>query len=53
MPSRWRASEMLACDVSDSAYRRGYGSADEVIRFSKQRVETTDENRNRDVRQFV
>ena len=41
MPSRWKASEMKPCEVSDTAYRRGYGSPEEIIPFSEQRVEAT------------
>src|SRR5215471_14868784 len=41
MPSRWRAGELRASEVSDAAYRRGYGSPDEVIPFPKPRVEAT------------
>lgn len=31
VPSRWLGSEILTCEVSNSAYRRGYGSREEVI----------------------
>lgn len=38
--SRWKDSEVKTCGVSDSAYRRGYGSPEEVVLFSNQ--QTTD-----------
>jgi hypothetical protein len=41
VPSRWRGSEIRTCEVSNSAYRRGYGSPDEVM-FADQRGETID-----------
>lgn len=33
-PSRWRGSEVRTCEVSDSAYHRGYGSQEEVTFLS-------------------
>lgn len=30
-PSRSRSSEIRTCEVTDSAYRRGFGSAEEVM----------------------
>jgi len=40
-PSRWRESEVRACAVSNLAYRRGYGSPEEVL-FVDRRGEATD-----------
>jgi len=31
VPSRWTGDEVKTCEVSDSAYRRGYGSPEEVM----------------------
>ena len=39
VPSRWTGNEIRTCEVSNSAYRRGYGSPDEVV-FADGRVET-------------
>jgi hypothetical protein len=30
VPSRWKDSEIKTCEVSNSVYRRGYGSPEEV-----------------------
>ena len=40
-PSRWRQAEVRACAVSNFAYRRGYGSPEEVL-FVDQRGEAMD-----------
>jgi hypothetical protein len=31
VPSRWKGNEIRTCEVSNSAYRRGYGSPEEVM----------------------
>ncbi len=31
IPSRWWGTELLTCAVSNAAYRRGYGSPEEVV----------------------
>jgi hypothetical protein len=41
VPSRWSGSEILTCEVSKSAYRRGYGSPEEVMLFADQRGEAS------------
>lgn len=41
-PSRWRSTEISACEVSNSAYRRGYGSPEEVLPFADQRAKAID-----------
>jgi hypothetical protein len=40
-PSRWKESEVRACAVSNFAYRRGFGSPDEIL-FVDQRGEPAD-----------
>lgn len=37
VPSRWRDSEIKACEVSGPVYRRGYGSPEEVTLLYDQR----------------
>lgn len=36
-PSHWKDSEIEVCEIPNSVYRRGYGSADEVMLLSGQR----------------
>lgn len=39
VPSRWMGDEIRTCEVSNPAYHRGYGSAEEVV-FADGCVET-------------
>ena len=34
--SRWKATEVLACEVSKPAYERGYGTSEEIIPVSQE-----------------
>ena len=36
LPSRWNSSEIRTCKVSNSVYRRGFGSQEEVIFADRQ-----------------
>jgi hypothetical protein len=37
MPTRWKWSEVMACEVSKAAYKRGYGTPDEILQINPRR----------------
>jgi len=41
-PTRFRSSDIKTCEVTNPAYRRGFGSSDEILLFPSQRVDSMD-----------
>jgi len=47
LPSRWDSSDIRTCKVTNSVYRRGFGSSEEVI-FADQQAEALQHSASKD-----